>query len=300
MIEEAIAAHYPDQKMRCPVHLSIGQEAIAVGVCKAALHTDYVLGNHRSHAHYLAKGGDLSSMIAEMHGKKTGCCSGRGGSMHLIDLEVNFLASTPIVAGTIPVAVGVAFSQVLRQKEEVVIVFFGEGATEEGVFSESLNFASLKNLPVLFVCENNFYSVYSPLSVRQSPFRNRVDIAKAHGVKAFSSEEGNDVEQVYSLAKEAFQFLREKRKPVYLEFKTYRKKEHCGVYDDDHLGYRPKEEVDFFAARCPLVIQEKRLREQGRLTSSELDRKKKGIEVEILEAFQKAEKAPYPYLPREG
>ncbi len=294
LVEEAIISHYPKQNMRCPVHLSIGQEAVAVGVCKAALHTDYVLGNHRSHAHYLAKGGDLFSMIAEIHGKKTGCCSGRGGSMHLIDLEANFLASTPIVGGTIPLAVGVAFSQKLRKKEGATLVFFGEGATEEGVFSESLNFASLQDLPILFICENNFYSVYSPLSVRQSPTRSRIKIAEAHGIKTFFSDEGNEVEEVFSLAKEAFSFLRKEKKPVYIEFTTYRVKEHCGMYEDDHLGYRPEEEVAFFKQRCPLKKQEIRLKERGIWDEKSFLEEKKKIEEEIEKAFVEAEKAPYP------
>ena len=155
MIEEAIAGRYSEQQMRCPVHLSIGQEAVAVGVCKAILHSDYLISNHRAHAHYLAKGGSLKAMIAEIYGKQTGCCNGRGGSMHLVDQSVGMLGSTPIVGGSIPVAVGLAFATQLQRKEQITIVFFGEGATEEGVFAECLNFPALRKLPILFVCGNN-------------------------------------------------------------------------------------------------------------------------------------------------
>ena len=135
-IEEAIADRYDQQKMRCPVHLSIGQEAVAVGICKAALHSDFLVSNHRAHAHYLAKGGNLKSMLAEIYGKATGCCGGRGGSMHLVDRSVGMYGSTPIVGGSIPVGVGLAFASALKQEPHLTIIFFGEGSTEEGVFAE--------------------------------------------------------------------------------------------------------------------------------------------------------------------
>src|SRR3990167_1684775 len=213
LIEEAIAHRYQEQKMRCPVHLSIGQEAVAVGVCKAALHLDYLISNHRAHAHYLAKGGDLKKMIAEIYGKSTGCCLGRGGSMHLVDRSVGMYGSTPIVGGSLPVGVGLAFATQLKKESDVTLIFFGEGSTEEGVFGESLNFAALKKLPVLFICENNFYSVYSPLNVRQPPQRDRVAIARAHGMVAKTGY-GNDVEEVYRLASSAITSIREGNGPV--------------------------------------------------------------------------------------
>src|SRR3989344_7570493 len=202
MIEEAIANRYSEQKMRCPVHLSIGQEAVAVGVCKAVLHTDRLISNHRAHAHYLAKGGDLKKMMAEIYGKKTGCCLGRGGSMHLVDMSVGMMGSTPIVGGSIPVGVGLAFATFLKKESDITAIFFGEGSTEEGVFVESLNFAALKKLPVLFVCENNLYSVYSPLDVRQPKERDRIAIAKAHGIFTKGGF-GNDAEEVYQVAQDA-------------------------------------------------------------------------------------------------
>src|SRR3989338_9607744 len=165
--EEKIAEKYQEREMRCPVHLSIGQEAVAVGVCDNLKKEDIVYSNHRCHAHYLAKGGNLNRMIAEIYGKETGCAKGRGGSMHLIDLAAGFGGATPIVGNSVPIAVGAAFSNKLKGDKNIAVVFLGDGSTEEGVFHESLNFAILKKLPVLFVCENNLFSVYTNLSERQ-------------------------------------------------------------------------------------------------------------------------------------
>ena len=159
-VEESIARRYAEQEMRCPTHLCIGQEAIAVGVCNALLRTDKVFSNHRAHGHYLAKGGDLNAMIAELYGRAAGCCGGRGGSMHLIDLDAGFMGATPIVGGTVPIAVGSAWASCLKNSSDVTVVFFGDGCFEEGVMHESLNFAALHNLPIVFICENNSYSVY--------------------------------------------------------------------------------------------------------------------------------------------
>lgn len=291
MVEEVIAERYTTQKMRCPVHLSIGQEAVAVGVCKAVLQSDFLISNHRAHAHYLAKGGDLKSMIAEIYGKSTGCSSGRGGSMHLVDLSVGMLGSTPIVGGSLPVAVGIAFASYLKKTEDITVVFFGEGSTEEGVFSECLNFASLKNLPVLFVCENNFYSVYSPLDVRQSSKRNRLAIAQAHGLLSFGGN-GNDVEEVYQLSASAVRSIRKGSGPVFLEFDTYRHREHCGPNYDNDIGYRTEEEFLAWEKKCPLKIQSNRIA----IANDDLQQLKLSIYDEIREAFEYAEKSPFPYF----
>lgn len=287
LIEEAIAERYSEQKMRCPVHLSIGQEAIAVGVCKASLHTDYLISNHRAHAHYLAKGGSLKAMVAEIYGKRDGCCGGRGGSMHLVDRSVGMMGSTPIVGGSLPVAVGLAFATQLRKQNQVTIVFFGEGATEEGVFAECLNFASLRKLPILFVCENNLYSVYSPLEVRQSPARDRVAIAQAHGIKAKMGY-GNDVEIVYAMATDAITAIRRGNGPIFLEFDTYRHREHCGPFFDNHIGYRTEEEFQVWEKKCPLKIF------QNKLTEQEMKEIRLSILSEIKEAFEFANKSPFP------
>lgn len=289
LIEEAIVTRYSEQKMRCPVHLSIGQEAVAVGVCKAALHTDYLISNHRAHAHYLAKGGNLKAMLAEIYGKEAGCCKGRGGSMHLFDRSVGMLGSTPIVGGSIPVGVGLAFATHLRKESHVTLLFFGEGATEEGVFAESLNFAALKKLPVLFVCENNLYSVYSPLEVRQPKERCRIDIVRSHGIESWHGF-GNDVEEVYSLVQEALEKIRKGKGPQFLELDTYRHREHCGPNFDNHIGYRTEEEFLEWEKKCPLktALAKLQLSEEG------LAALHKEITAEIEEAFVFAESSPFP------
>jgi len=283
-IEEAIAARYPEQQMRCPVHLSIGQEAIAVGVCKALLQTDQIVSSHRAHAHYLAKGGSLRKMIAEIYGKKTGCCQGWGGSMHLVDLEHGMMGSTPIVGGSIPIGVGLAFAAHLKREPHLTVIFFGEGSTEEGVWAESLNFAALKRLPVLFVCENNLYSVYSPLHVRQPLSRSRLQIARAHGLHVDSGD-GNVVEEVLEKSQSAVAHIHSGKGPVYLEFTTYRFREHCGPNFDNHIGYRTHEEAASWETRCPL----KRLSHQFDDESI-----RQQIDDEIIDAFQFALNSPFP------
>lgn len=287
LIEESIAGRYHEQKMRCPVHLSIGQEAIAVGVCSALLSSDFLMSNHRSHAHYLAKGGCLKALLAEIFGKSTGCSKGRGGSQHLVDLSVGMYGSTPIVGGSIPVAVGLALATYLKQEKNITVIFFGEGATEEGVFSESLNFAALKNLPILFVCENNFYSVYSPLNVRQSNRRNRALIAEANGVQAKTGF-GNDVEEVYRMSLEAVTSIRARGGPIFLEFETYRHREHCGPDFDNDMGYRTEEEFIFWEKKCPLKLQAKRVENMEELGPP--------IQREIEEAFAFATQSPLPHF----
>ncbi len=289
MIEEAIADRYNEQKMRCPVHLSIGQEAVAVGVCKAVLHSDYLISNHRAHAHYLAKGGDLKAMIAEIYGKSTGCCSGRGGSMHLVDLSVGMIGSTPIVGGSIPVGVGLAFATKLKHEAQVTVIFFGEGATEEGVFAECLNFAALKKLPILFVCENNLYSVYSPLDVRQPKERDRLAIAQAHGLYVQSGF-GNDVDEVYQISKEAVDHIRQGKGPVFLEFDTYRHREHCGPNFDNHIGYRSEEEFISWEKKCPIKFYVNK----AQIPEIELNLFRSTIAAEISQAFKFAEESPFP------
>lgn len=296
MVEESIAGLYPEQEMRCPVHLCSGQEAIAVGVCANLKKNDYVLSNHRSHGHYLAKGGDLKAMLAEIYGKATGCCKGKGGSMHLVDLSVNYMGSTPIVGGVIPVATGVAFGTILKQKNGIVtVVFLGDAATEEGVFCESLNFAALKKLPVIFVCENNFYSVYSPLSVRQAPERENISIARAYGIYAQKGY-GNDVEAVSKTAKKAIEHARKGLGPSFVEFETYRFREHCGPEYDNKLGYRTEEEYERWRQKCPLDTYEKKLLKKKMIDNKKINEIKGKIRTEINEAIVFAKNSPFPDL----
>lgn len=293
LIEEGIADLYPEQEMRCPVHLCIGQEAIPVGVCANLSKEDIVMGNHRSHGHYLAKGGDLKSMMAEIYGKSTGCSKGMGGSMHLIDLSVNFLGSTPIVASIIPIAVGTAFTSWMRNENRVTVIFLGRAATEEGVFTESLNFASLKKLPVVFISEDNFFSVYSPLSERQPPERDNVSIAKAYGIPATRGD-GNNIQTVYDLAQTAIYHARNNQGPYFLELETYRWREHCGPHFDNDLGYRSEKEYLEWKKRCPIENFESLLIEKNILQDNQVKKMRETITQEFQESIAFAKSSPFP------
>jgi TPP-dependent pyruvate/acetoin dehydrogenase alpha subunit len=293
MVEESIAARYSEQEMRCPVHLSIGQEAVAVGVCAALQPEDYLMSTHRAHAHYLAKGGSLKTMIAEIYGKLDGCSSGKGGSMHLVDLSVNMLGSTPIVGSSMPVAVGTAFGSWMKGDSKVTVVFFGEATTEEGVFAECLNFASLKQLPVVFVCENNLYSVYSPMSVRQSPARDRVGMAKAHGMFGAAAD-GNDVVAVHELALDAVRRTRAGGGPSFIEFDTYRWREHCGPNYDNDIGYRSPDEFKEWRGQCPLERYQAALEREGAIIQADVETVTAVIKQEIDEAYAFAKASPEP------
>ena len=285
-VEEALAERYAEQEMRCPMHLCIGQEAIAVGVCEALKTSDRVFSNHRAHGHYLAKGGDLNAMVAEIYGRATGCCGGRGGSMHLIDLDAGFMGATPIVGGTIPLAVGSAWAASLLDKNYITVVFFGDGCFEEGVMHESLNFAALHKLPILFVCENNNFSVYTRLSERQ-PDRLIYKLAEAHGMTSCYGN-GNDVEEVFKIATDAVNNVKKGMGPQFLEFHTYRWREHCGPNFDDELAYRAKEEIEEGKQSCPLLNFTNKLQQQDKdfLEQSKLFESQ--IKEEIVAAFEYA------------
>ena len=292
LTEETIAEKYSEREMRCPVHLSIGQEAIAVGVCEGLKKDDVVYSTHRCHAHYLAKGGDLNRMMAEIYGKETGCAKGRGGSMHLIDLVAGFGGATPIVGNSLPVAVGVAFANKLKGSKKVVVVFLGDGTTEEGVFHESLNFAVLKKLPILFVCENNFFSVYTHIQERQHN-RPIYKMAQSYGMEA-SQNDGNDVLGVYDVAVRAVKRIRGGKGPVFLEFMTYRQREHCGPLYDDQLCYRDQKEVKFWLKKDPVVNFEKHLLEHKIISQNESDKIKTEAKKKIQQAFAFAQKSKFP------
>lgn len=293
MVEEAVAEHYPRWQMRCPVHLSIGQEAAAVGVCSQLRRSDRVMSGHRSHAHYLAKGGALLPMLLEIHGKADGCSSGRGGSMHLLDLDAGFQGAVPIVGSTIPIATGLAFADKLAGRDNVTAVFFGEAATEEGVFAESLNFAALHDLRVLFVCENNLYSVYSPMEVRQPAERSITALAAAHGVASFHAD-GNDLDFVRGATGEALRQISARPAPKLLLLDTYRWREHCGHGFDNHIGYRTEEEYQTWRERDPVAMFRDRLTGESLLDSRSEEKMAKQMSEEIKEAFAAAESAPFP------
>lgn len=288
-IEEAIAARYAEGEMRCPVHLCIGQEAVPVAICSQLGRADRVFSGHRSHGHYLAKGGSFGAMLAELYGRATGCARGRGGSQHLIDLDAGFVASAPILAGTIPIAVGAALSSSWRRSGAISVVFFGDGATEEGAFHESLNFAAAQRLPVLFVCENNGYSVHSKMEGRQPPGRRIADMAKAYAMPSLYAD-GNDVAAAWLAGAEAIRHARAGKGPFLLEFETYRWLEHCGPNPDDSLGYRSESEIESWRARCPIEA----LRREGTPGEAKERALEAEIAAEIEREFAMARAAPYP------
>lgn len=287
MVEEKIADRYSEQQMRCPVHLSIGQEAAAVGVCSALHKSDWVFSGHRNHAHYLAKGGDLKAMISEIYGKITGCCGGKGGSMHLTDREAGFIGATPIVGSTIPIAVGAALTAKRNGLNHVVTIFFGDGAMEAGIVHESFNFAATAKLPVLFVCENNLYSVYSPLDVRQPSGRSLSDLAKAHCLNTRMID-GNHVNDIYNISLEAIDDLRNGSLPYFLELPTYRWREHCGPSYDNNIGYRSESEFESWKSKDPLTQLEKYF------STDQLSLLCEKVQAEIDAAFTFAEESSFP------
>ena len=279
--------------MRCPTHFSIGQEAVAAGVCANLRPIDYAISAHRSHAHYIAKNGSIRAMIAELYGKTTGCASGKGGSMHLIDLSVNFLGCVPIVGSTIPIGVGAAFGTMLDNASALTAVFFGDAATETGVFHESVNFAALHKLPVLFVCENNLYSVNTPLDLRQPPNRTITALTRGHGIPALQND-GQTVETVYSTSAEAVAHIRAGKGPILLEYFTYRWLEHCGPLEDIHLGYRTQQELDAWMARCPLRLFRRELEIANLLDEAAHAAFDKEIADEIDDAISFARASAFP------
>jgi TPP-dependent pyruvate/acetoin dehydrogenase alpha subunit len=292
-VEERIKDLYPQGDMRCPTHFSIGQEAVAAGVCRHLRAEDHVISAHRSHAHYIGKGGSLRAMFAELYGKVDGCASGKGGSMHLIDLSVNFLGCVPIVGSTIPIGVGASFGAMLQDRSAITVIFFGDAATETGVFHESVNFAAIHRLPVLFVCENNLYSVNTPLAERQPANRTITELVRGHGIKT-SQHDGQLVETVDVAAAETIAHLRTKGGPALLEFMTYRWLEHCGPLGDLHLGYRSQDEFDLWVARCPIRLHRKLLEDDGVMDEAAHVAMDAEIAAGIDDAVTFAQKSPFP------
>ncbi len=290
LIEEEIAKRYPEEEMRLPVHLSIGQEACAVGICEFLTKDDQMVSSHRGHAHYLAKGGNLERFISELYGKATGCGGGYSGSMHLTDLSCGFACSTSIVGGTVPVGVGLAFAKKLKKEKGIVVICIGDAAIEEGVFHESANFCALYRLPVVFMLENNLYSCYTHLDQRQPdrPFK-RVAYANNLIHRRFF---GQDIHTITQGIGWVIQAARENR-PAMLEFDTYRYVEHCGPNNDDHLGYRHPDELAYWNANDPLKILEGRLDVLG-LWKMDRAVESEAIKYEIDEAFKFAKASGFP------
>jgi len=291
-VELKIEEHYHEDEMKTPVHLALGAEASSVGICSNLRKEDYIFSNHRSHGHYLAKGGNLKSMIAEFYCKETGCAKGRGGSMHLIDKSVGHLGSSAIVGGGIPHAVGAAFASKMQGKDLVAVTFFGDAASEEGVFFESMSLASLKKLPVVFVCENNFYSVCSHLSQRQV----NGDIykrAKAFDIPSFQVD-GMNVLDVYQKAQEAVDYARGGNGPFLIENRVQRWRGHAGSGDPGAEKYRRPEDLDKKNFRDPIEEFENYINEHQILSQEEQQKMRIDVDGEIKEAFEYAKESPLP------
>jgi len=291
-VEEAVADAYSKQEMKCPVHLSIGQEAVPVAICAHLSDEDHVYSTHRCHAHYLAKKGNIAKMISEMHGKVTGCCKGKGGSMHLVQRETGMMGSSALVGGTIPMAVGSALAFSRERKPLVSIAFFGDGATEEGIFYESMNFAALKKLPVIFAIENNNFATYSHQKARQAT----LDIHTRGNTFGIASAkiDGNDVEACYQAAAEAVDRARKGQGPTVLEFTTYRWRDHVGPNFDWEIGYRTRQEVEQWMEKCPIRKLEAKLTQAGILSDDEKNRIENRLKDEIKEAFAFAKASAFP------
>jgi len=285
-VEEVISEIYHTDAIKSPVHLSIGQEAVSVGVCEALSPEDVVFGTYRGHALYLAKGGDLNGMMAELFGKAEGVARGKAGSMHLVDRSVNMMGTSAIVASTIPHAVGYALAAKVKKTGQAVVVFFGDGATEEGVFHESLNFAALKELPILFVCENNKYAIYTDLETRVGK-TEILDRVRAYQIPARRIDAGSLVD-TNEAARAALGAIRKGEGPQFLECMTYRWRDHVGPGEDRYLAYRPDEELDDW-------IRNDEVAKIGGMIDPDL---KRSIEEEngrrISQAMEFAEKCAFP------
>ena len=293
--EESFVAPILDRDISCPCHLYSGQEAIAAGICALLEKGDTVLGTHRSHGHFLAKGGSMKELVAEVYCRETGWSRGRGGSMHLIDVDAGMLGSAPIVAGTISLALGAALASSIRKGGGVAVSFFGDGATGEGVLYESLNFAALKRLPLVFVCENNLYATHMP--IRECRIEGSIsNIAEALCVR-HKVLDGNDVLTVYEAGYDAIETCRAGDGPVFLECLTYRFRGHVGPDDNIqglHTDIRPREEVDEWLKRDPILLFEEYLLREKIMTADCLDRIKKEIQGEIEDAHRCARNSPIP------
>ena len=282
MTEERIAMHYKEDNMRTPIHLYIGQEAIAAGVCACLEKEDRVFSNHRSHGHYLAKGGNLKRMIAELHNKETGCSKGRGGSMHLVDLEVGFPITSSIVAGSVPIGTGDALASKIMNEGRVSLIFMGDAATEEGVVYESIAFAAFKKLPVVFICENNLYSVGTHLLKREG---SQKVAKKFSGILPVHTVDGNDVLSVNEISCAMIDRARRGEGPSFIEFETYRLRDHHDIKTGVEAGYQSQEEWQKWKDKCPIKKLEKAMFDSGSIDEETICDIEKGIENELDEAF---------------
>jgi TPP-dependent pyruvate/acetoin dehydrogenase alpha subunit len=291
-VEEHVARIYPSDQIQSPVHLSIGQEAVSAGVCMALGKTDRIYGTYRGHGLFIARGGDLKRMFAELYGKGAGCARGRGGSMHLVAPEVGLMGCSAIVGSAIPVATGDALASEMLGRPRVVVAFFGDGAMDEGIFFESMNFAALKGLPIIYVCENNTLAIHSRVSDRHKQtelFR----YGEALGVPGCRYD-GNDVHLVYTTMVMVLEKIRNRGGPVLLEYMTYRWYEHVGPGIDHEESYRNSQEASVAYQNDPLLKSEKRLREDYQIGDEVFTGLEQSILKDIEEATRFAEESPFP------
>ena len=293
IVEEEIEKRYHEDQMKTPIHLVIGQEATSVGCCAALTDADLLYSSHRTHGNYLAKGGDLKAMLSEMFCRANGCAGSRGGSMHLIDKKVGMAGTSALVGGAIPIATGAALATKMQRLARACVVFLGEAGAEEGVTSESLNFAALKQLPVIYFCENNFYSVQSPLATRQHPGRVIWKWAATYGMPAVLVD-GTNVLAVYEAAKEAVKRAREGGGPTFIEAPLYRFRAHGGAGDDSKTGYRDVAEREAWERICPIRTYHEFLERAGLLDAQARKQMEREILDETLAAFDHAANSPNP------
>lgn len=271
------------------IHLSIGQEAIATGVCEALEKQDYITSTHRGHGHMVARGADLGRMMAELCGRETGYCHGKGGSMHITDTDIGFLGANGIVGGGLTLAVGAGMTAQMKNNRAISVVFFGDGASEEGGFHEAMNLASIWKLPVVFVNENNHYAISCKVSDGMA-CKTVADRAIAYDMKA-KVVDGNDLNAVYDAMKEAADHARSGQGPVFLECKTYRWDTHF-VGDTDN--YRPREELNAWKEKCPIKAYESYLKFMKLADEEQLKTLEGEAKANIKAALKFAEESPFP------
>ena len=287
--EEKVFELYAQNLVPGTIHLYAGEEAVAVGVCGNLRKDDYITSTHRGHGHCIAKGGELKRVMAEILGKKTGYCKGKGGSMHIADFSKGMLGATAVVGAGIPIAVGAGLSIKLRDTDQVAACFFGEGASNQGTFHESINMAAIWKIPVIFVCENNLYAMGTRQS-RAMAIENVADRAIAYGIPG-EAVDGNDVLAVYEAARKAVERARKGEGPTLIECKTYRHKGHSRI---DPAKYRPKEEVEEWLAKDPIKRFKEKLLQTNTLVEAEIQQIEKEVSAEIEEAVKFAMESPYP------